>query len=97
VRFGEALAAALDHRRGEDARQVLATLEPHARDMRLGAEAGGFVNASFLVDAAARQTFEVSFAELQRDMSDLADMRLFGPLPPYSFVSPPRTSRSWVC
>jgi len=97
VRFGQELAAALEDRRGEDARDVLARLEPHACDTRLGAEAGGFVNASFLVDAAARQAFELSFAELQREMSEVADLRLFGPLPPYSFVSPPGRSRSWVC
>ena len=95
--FGEELAAALEVRRGEDAAEVLARLEPHACDARLGAEAGGFVNASFLVDAAARKAFEASFAELHFEMSDIADMRLFGPLPPYSFVSPPRTSQSWVC
>ena len=97
VRFGEQLAAAMADRRGQDARQVLARLEPHASETRVGAEAGGFVNVSFLVDAAARQAFEVSFAELQCEMSAVADARVFGPLPPYSFVSPPRTSESWVC
>jgi Gas vesicle synthesis protein GvpL/GvpF len=97
VRFGEDLAAALEDRRGEDATEVLARLEPLACDTRLGTEAGGFVNASFLVDAAARQAFEASFAAPQREMSAIADVRLFGPLPPYSFVSPPRTSGSWVC
>jgi hypothetical protein len=30
-------------------------------------------------------------------MSEIADMRLLGPLPSYSFVSPPRTGQSWVC
>jgi Gas vesicle synthesis protein GvpL/GvpF len=97
VRFGEDLAAALEDRRGKDAREVVARLELHARDTRLGAGAGGFVNASFLVDLAARQAFEVAFREVQREMSELADMRLLGPLPPYSFVSPPRTGQSWVC
>jgi hypothetical protein len=97
VRFGEDMAAALEDRRGEDAREVLARLEPHACDTRLGTEAGGFVNASFLVDAAARQAFEISFAELQCEISEVADLRLFGPLPPYSFVSPPGNSSPWVC
>jgi hypothetical protein len=97
VRFGEQLAAALADRREQDAQQVLARLEPHACETRLGAEAGGFVNVSFLVDAAARQAFEGAFAELQCEMSAIADARMFGPLPPYSFVSAPRTSRSWVC
>ncbi len=97
VRFGEQLAAAVDDRRDRDAERVLEQLEAHAGETRLGAEAGGFVNASFLVDAAMRQAFEDTFAQLQREMSAIADVRVFGPLPPYSFVSPPRTSQSWVC
>jgi hypothetical protein len=97
VRFGERLAVALDVRRAQDARHVLACLEPHACETRLGAEGDGFVNASFLVDAAARRAFDVAVAELQFEMSAIANVRMFGPLPPYSFVSPPPTSQSWVC
>jgi hypothetical protein len=97
VRFGEQLAAVLADRRGQDARQVVTRLEPHACETCLGAEAGGFVNVSFLVDAAARQAFEVAFTALQSEMSEVAHARVFGPLPPYSFVSSPRTFRSWVC
>jgi hypothetical protein len=97
VSFGEQLAAAVEDRRRRDAERVLERLEAHACETRLGAEAGGFVNASFLIEVAVREAFEVSFAKLQREMSAIADVRVFGPLPPYSFVSAPRTSQSWVC
>jgi hypothetical protein len=99
VRFGEQLATALADRCVRDAGCILNRLEPHACQTRLGPEAGGFLNASFLVAAAARQSFETAFAALRRDLSDLAEIRLFGPLPPYSFVDTPRPSEPppWVC
>jgi hypothetical protein len=99
VRFGEQLSAALAERRVHDAGRVVARLEPHACRMRIGAEAGGFLNASFLVGADARQGFEAAFAQLRRDLTGIADLRLFGPLPPYSFVSTPGSSEigSWAC
>jgi hypothetical protein len=64
VRFGEQLASALAERRVKDAGHVVARLEPHACQMRLGAEAGGFVNASFLVGATTCRAFEATFTEL---------------------------------
>jgi hypothetical protein len=100
VRFGERLSAAIELRRARDARRVLETLRPHAFQACFGAEAAGcFVNASFLVGAAARQNFEAALVDLRQEMSRFADVRVFGPLPPYSFVSDTRTSEPerWVC
>jgi hypothetical protein len=98
VRFGEQVASALEMRRAEDAEFILAKLQPHVWQTRLGAGANGFVNASFLVSAAARQPFQAAFVELRQDMSGIAVVRLFGPLPPYSFVTTPERSElgRWV-
>jgi Gas vesicle synthesis protein GvpL/GvpF len=52
MRFAEELAAALADRRGRDARQVLAWLEPYACETCFGADAGGFVNASWPISPA---------------------------------------------
>jgi Gas vesicle synthesis protein GvpL/GvpF len=88
VAFGERLMAAMEDRRARDAERVLAELRPHAALVSLGPPASGcFVNASFLVGTAARPGFDASLAQLQTQMAELADVRVHGPLPPYSFVT----------
>jgi len=87
VAFGERLAAAMDDRRARDAQRVLAELRPHAAQVSLAPPASGcFVNASFLVPTAARGGFAGALARLQRELSQVAEVRVHGPLPPYSFV-----------
>jgi hypothetical protein len=99
VTFGAQLASALAERRVYDAGLVLSKLEPHACQVHLGAEGVGFLNASFLVCVGTRQAFDAAVAELRRDLSSVADVRLFGPLPPYSFVSAPLAMErgGWAC
>jgi hypothetical protein len=88
VEFGERVATAMEARRARDAERVLASLRSHASLVQLAPSASGcFVNASFLVDAAARQEFETSLARLQDELVEFADVRVYGPLPPYSFVA----------
>jgi Gas vesicle synthesis protein GvpL/GvpF len=88
VAFGARLMAALEERRARDAEHVLATLGPHASLTRPAPPVDGcFVNASFLVGAAGRQGFEASLAKLQHELATLAVVRVYGPLPPYSFVA----------
>jgi hypothetical protein len=88
VAFGERLTAAMEDRRALDAERVLAELRPHAALVSLGPPASGcFVNASFLVGADARPGFDASLARLQEELAELADVRVHGPLPPYSFVA----------
>jgi hypothetical protein len=88
VEFGEKLSAALDERRTRDAEHVVAELRPHASAVTLGPPVGGcFVNASFLVGAKQRKKFEASLKRLRQELSELVEIRLYGPLPPYSFVA----------
>jgi Gas vesicle synthesis protein GvpL/GvpF len=86
--FGERVAAAVEQRRDHDAERVLARLRPHASRVRLGPPVDGcFVNASFLVPTTALSAFESSVYQLRDEMAAYADVRWFGPLPPYSFVA----------
>jgi Gas vesicle synthesis protein GvpL/GvpF len=87
VEFGEAVAAALEERRAQDAAVVVAALRPYAAQVSVGpAVDGSFVNVSFLVAAVDRTRFDASVSELGRELSGIADVHCYGPLPPYSFV-----------
>jgi hypothetical protein len=87
VEFGEAVAAALAERRTQDAAVVVAALRPFASRISVGpAVDGSFVNVSFLVADADRTRFHASVSELGRELSGIADVQQYGPLPPYSFV-----------
>jgi Gas vesicle synthesis protein GvpL/GvpF len=88
VEFGERVAAAVTERRACDAQEAVARLSPHAADVRLGPPVDGyFVNASFLVPAAARSGFEASLGRLRDELAGSAHVGSYGPLPPYSFVT----------
>lgn len=87
VEFGEAVAAALAERRAQDASVVVAALRPHASQISVGPDVdGSFVNVSFLVTDSDRTRFDASVSELGRELAGIADVRCYGPLPPYSFV-----------
>jgi hypothetical protein len=87
VEFGEAVAAVLAERRAQDAAVVVAALRPYAAQVSVGpAVDGSFVNVSFLVANADRTRFDASVSELGRELSGIADVHSYGPLPPYSFV-----------
>ena len=88
VEFGEQLSGALDERRSEDAEQLVAELRPHASAVKLGPPVDGcFVNVSFLLAATERQDFEAALSRLRQDRSELMEIRLSGPIPPYSFLA----------
>jgi Gas vesicle synthesis protein GvpL/GvpF len=88
VALGEQLSAALEDRRSQDAEQVVAQLRPHASAVRLGPPVDGcFVNVSFLVGATERDDFEGALSRLRRERLELMELRLYGPLPPYSFLA----------
>jgi Gas vesicle synthesis protein GvpL/GvpF len=56
--------------------------------VRLGPPVDGcFVNVSFLLGATERSGFEASLSRLRQELSELAEVRLYGPLPPYSFLA----------
>jgi hypothetical protein len=88
LEFGERVAEAVEQRRARDAEWLMAGLRPHAARVKLGPAVDGcFVNASFLVAIDDLEAFEAVADRLQREIVDVADLDLYGPLPPYSFVS----------
>jgi hypothetical protein len=88
VAFGQQLSAAMDARRSQDAARVVAALRPHASAVQLGPPVDGcFVNASFLLGASERKDFEAALSRLRQELSELVELRLYGPLPPYSFLA----------
>jgi hypothetical protein len=94
IEFGERVAAALEERRAEDADRVVAALAPHAVALRLGPSvAGSFVNASFLVADDTRDAFDAALNALRGELATYATLDLYGPLPPYSFVTEDEPSR----
>ncbi|WP_215545246.1 GvpL/GvpF family gas vesicle protein [Amycolatopsis sp. CA-230715] len=87
VRFGETVAAALAEREARDAAAIVAAVEAHARGQSDGpAVSGCFLNRSFLVDRAEVENFEAAVNAVSRSMGEVADIRIRGPLPPYSFT-----------
>jgi hypothetical protein len=87
IAFGEQVAAAVEERRTQDAARLVAELEQHASQVSLGPPVDGcFVSASFLVDNGKREAFDAAVAALRELASEYAEVRVFGPLPPYSFV-----------
>jgi hypothetical protein len=88
VEFGENLSVALDDRRSQDAEQLLAELRPHASAVKLGPPVDGcFFNVSFLLGATERKDFEAALSRLRQERSEFVEIRLYGPLPPYSFMA----------
>jgi hypothetical protein len=86
--FGERVAAAVQERQSVDAERILAELRPHAAASTPGpAVDGSFFNTSFLVGAGERAGFDDAVRRVQQGFTELVDVRAYGPLPPYSFVS----------
>ncbi|GGW72402.1 gas vesicle protein [Streptomyces lucensis JCM 4490] len=88
IRLGEMVAAAVKAKESEDAAEVRSALEPAGAALSVGPESTGWlVNLSFLV---ARDTAEQFLAAVEqvRDSHPHLDLRVNGPLPPYSFVEP---------
>ncbi len=87
VAFGERIALAVEQRRTRDAAYVVAALRPLAMlDRHAPSVEGCFVNVSFLVPSAAQDDFDAVVAQLRTAMEGYAELRVSGPLPPYSFV-----------
>jgi len=87
VRFGEAVAAALDDRGQRDAAAVTSALSGHAVHSSTGPAVDGcFVNASFLVDQNDAERFNAAVEEVREAFAEIAEVRVYGPLPPYSFI-----------
>ncbi|MFI6851448.1 GvpL/GvpF family gas vesicle protein [Streptomyces sp. NPDC050416] len=88
IRLGEMVAAAVKAREGEDAAALQRFLEPSADAVSVGPESTGWLaNVSFLVDRKSAENFLAAVEEARKELPHL-EVRINGPLPPYSFVEP---------
>ncbi|MFS0696512.1 GvpL/GvpF family gas vesicle protein [Streptomyces nitrosporeus] len=91
VRLGEAVAAALTRRAAEAGHGIVRALTPLAREVAPGPEVHGCaLNVSFLVDRDAAGRFRTEAERLAGPRRDHVELRVAGPLPCYSFVTPRR-------
>ncbi|MFF0201206.1 GvpL/GvpF family gas vesicle protein [Streptomyces sp. NPDC005017] len=87
LRLGEMIAAAVQAREAEDADLVRRTVEPAAEAVSTGPQSSGWlVNLSFLVERSAAGRFRDAVDALGQEHPHL-ELRLAGPMPPYSFVT----------
>jgi hypothetical protein len=88
IRLGEMVAAAVKAREGEDAAALQRVLEPACEAVSTGPDSTGWLaNVSFLVDRGSAETFLAAVEQARKDLPHL-EVRVNGPLPPYSFVEP---------
>ncbi|MFF3918936.1 GvpL/GvpF family gas vesicle protein [Streptomyces sp. NPDC001852] len=88
LRLGEMVAAAVKAKEAEDAAEVQARLEPVAAAVSAGPQSTGWLlNVSFLVPRDEAEGFLAAVEQVRVDRPHL-ELRVNGPLPPYSFVEP---------
>ncbi|MFF3895275.1 GvpL/GvpF family gas vesicle protein [Streptomyces sp. NPDC001812] len=88
IRLGEMVAEAVRAQEAEDGVAVRRALEPAADAVSVGPESTGWLaNVSFLVPRDTAGEFMAALDRVREDMPHL-EVRLNGPLPPYSFVEP---------
>ncbi|MEV1019404.1 GvpL/GvpF family gas vesicle protein [Streptomyces sp. NPDC050264] len=88
LRLGEMVVAAVQAREAQDAVTLQHLLEPSADAVSTGPDSTGWLaNISFLVDRKAAEHFLAAVETARRDLAHL-ELRVNGPLPPYSFVEP---------
>ncbi|CAM5286491.1 gas vesicle protein [Streptomyces purpurascens] len=88
IRLGELVAAAVKAKEADDAAALQALLERAADSVSVGPESTGWLaNVSFLVDRETAEDFLAAVEQARKDLPHL-EVRINGPLPPYSFVEP---------
>jgi hypothetical protein len=88
LRLGEMVVAAVQAREAQDAIALRQLLEPTAEAVSTGPDSTGWLaNLSFLVDRKAAEHFLAAVETARRDLAHL-ELKVNGPLPPYSFVEP---------
>jgi hypothetical protein len=88
IRLGEMVAAAVKGKEADDAAALERALEPAADAVSTGPESTGWLaNVSFLVNRESAEEFLAAVERVRADMPHL-EVRVNGPLPPYSFVEP---------
>ncbi|GAA2303511.1 GvpL/GvpF family gas vesicle protein [Streptomyces kunmingensis] len=88
LRLGELVVAAVQAREAQDAVTLQRLLETAADAVSTGAQSTGWLaNISFLVDRSAAEHFLAAVETARRELAHV-ELRVNGPLPPYSFVEP---------
>ncbi|MEZ3178797.1 GvpL/GvpF family gas vesicle protein [Streptomyces pimonensis] len=88
IRLGEMVAAAVKAKESEDGAALEHALEGVADAVSVGPESTGWLaNVSYLVRRETAEEFLSAVEQVRKDMPHL-EVRLNGPLPPYSFVEP---------
>jgi Gas vesicle synthesis protein GvpL/GvpF len=89
IRLGELVAAEVEQLRERDASRLHARLDPLAvaasREAASGLQTA--VNSAFLVERARMAEFAEAVDAAREELGDRVELRLLGPLPPYSFVT----------
>jgi hypothetical protein len=88
IRLGEMVAAAVEHKRETEGRELLDVLAPHAlalEEGELGHERVA-LNASFLVEREHMAELDQAVEELGRTHAGRMSLKYTGPLPAHSFV-----------
>ncbi|MGW7385554.1 GvpL/GvpF family gas vesicle protein [Streptomyces sp. NPDC054794] len=94
IRLGEMIAAAVQAREAADAELLHQALEPLAEAVSAGPPSSGWLaNFSFLVDRGSAERFLAAVDEFRREHLHL-ELRVNGPLPPYSFVDTPSSQQA---
>lgn len=88
IRIGEAIAAAVQTRRGVDENRFIEALKPFARAVSVAQphHERSVLNASFLVERTSLPQFDSAVEGLSEQRSADVEFKLIGPLPPYSFA-----------
>lgn len=85
--LGELLSDGMLAHEGALAESVLAALRPHTRAERLSEPSQQyFLNGSFLVDEDAAEEFTKAAEQVAEGQPEGVEIRIRGPLPPYSFA-----------
>jgi hypothetical protein len=88
LRLGELVVAAVQAREADDAVELQRALEPAAAAVSTGPDSTGWLaNLSFLVDRQSAEVFLAAVDEVRKSHPHV-EVRVNGPLPPYSFVEP---------
>jgi len=89
IKLGELVAGAVEQAREQDAARLLEHLDAHAVDRRLETATGtdGAVNAAFLVERERTRAFGRALDAAAEELSGRVELRVIGPLPPYSFAA----------
>ncbi|MFC5907998.1 GvpL/GvpF family gas vesicle protein [Streptacidiphilus monticola] len=87
VAFGQMLAEEVQRRQDALAEEIASALRPLAGSERISPPSSQYaLNASFLVERGKADEFGETGRELGDRLQNRAELRVLGPLPPYSFV-----------